>query len=404
MRIIGSMTGQRIRGASLTDANFTLVAQPRDTVISSGGQSDRTDNDVIWTDHTTATVDREYDIQLVETVQGTLDFISIENLTPSIATVSNAGQVTRVADGTAQINYHTRLLSRSAVIPITRTGGSVASVFKQFATGSLAKHITDAITSRLSGAPTTKKPLFNGDPTIFGNFTRNTSSWTSGIDFSCFSPWNGYGLNQMGGTLISPRHVLYNAHYIPVVGGIYGTRPIWFVANDGEVVQRTLTNSIGDFSLGTDLAVAVLDSDVPSKIKFAKTITQTDIVNKLAFARNVQSAIRIPVIGCDQEKKAHIRDFTYYNSGSTDVIYFNTPTDSTRVTWFEDVIAGDSSSPAFLLINGELVVLGGWHFGGAGGCANLAASAHQTMVNSWMTTLGGGYQLTNIDLSSFPTY
>jgi hypothetical protein len=403
MKINGNTNsgGVRIRGSNSNDADFTLTAtQGIPVIISSETTVDRTTGDLIFTTHSDATTDPTYNIVATELISGTLDNLQIQNVNPTIASLDNSGKVTRLSDGVAKIIYHTRLISKAVDCDMTRNVGATSSVFKEFASGSLAKHVNDWITARLSG----QTNLFNGDPTVFGNFTRNTNFYLKDADWSCFSPWNGYQYNQMGGTLISPRHVLYNNHFVPVVGGSYGTRPIWFVAMDGTVVQRNLVSAIGDVS--TDLCVVVLDEDVPSSIKFAKVLNPTDAYNKfycLRSAGNISSA-RIPVVGCNQQKHATIRDWYFWYSTLYDGQSFTIPIDATKYSFYEGIIPGDSSSPCFVIINGELVCLGGWHFGGAGTCSALTNANNQAMINSWMTTLGGGYQLTSIDVSSFPTY
>jgi hypothetical protein len=55
-----------------------------------------------------------------------------------------------------------------------------------------------------------------------------------------------------------------------------------------------------------------------------------------------------------------------------------------------------------LIINGNLVVIGTFTSGGAGG--GTLISDHIDAINTMMTTLGGDYQLTSIDLSSFDSY
>jgi len=44
------------------------------------------------------------------------------------------------------------------------------------------------------------------------------------------------------------------------------------------------------------------------------------------------------------------------------------------------------------------------YFSSGGGGTDFSAAACHSFVNSAMTALGGGYQLTSFDLSGFPTY
>lgn len=51
---------------------------------------------------------------------------------------------------------------------------------------------------------------------------------------------------------------------------------------------------------------------------------------------------------------------------------------------------------------GAPINLNTWTYGGAGAGSNLVP--RKDAINTMMTNLGGGYQLTEVDLSSFPTY
>jgi hypothetical protein len=65
----------------------------------------------------------------------------------------------------------------------------------------------------------------------------------------------------------------------------------------------------------------------------------------------------------------------------------------------------DSGNPTFALINGEAVLLSvhSTQDGGPFLSGHLPEGNYES-INAAMTTLGGGYQLTPIDLSAFPTY
>ena len=99
-----------------------------------------------------------------------------------------------------------------------------------------------------------------------------------------------------------------------------------------------------------------------------------------------------------QEEKALISEF--YSLGAS--AGFKTPIDSTRLGFFESIISGDSGNPSFLIINGTLVLLTVWTFGGAGSGTNILSE--KTAINTMMSTLGGGYSLTEVSLSGLNTY
>jgi hypothetical protein len=276
--IHNSASSITIRGPSTSDADFDLSAVSQPVVITAGSSSDTTTNDVVSTTSISATTDSGYELVRQEKVVGTFGPTdNWVNLDPGVASFdSTTGRVTRITDGTVRINYHTRLISRGVSLNVIRQGGQTQTVFKQFATGSLAAHITSQIDTKLTGDPSVRKQRFVGDPTVFGNFTLNTNRWTAGWDLSCVSPWNTYGNNQMTGVLVSPKHVLFSAHYVPVVGSGYGTRTIYFVAEDGEVISRTLVDTVlWHDPLVSDIAVLIMDTALPSKFKPAKFLPTT---------------------------------------------------------------------------------------------------------------------------------
>jgi hypothetical protein len=420
MKIVGSNSGSKIRGPTLADADFSLAAQARDVVISSGGSSTRTTNDTIWIDHVSSTVDHEFDITLNENVVGSLDSAIIENVTPSIISFdSTSNKATRIADGIAQINVHTEWVSKGVKFNVHRDLSTTAVEFSGFASGSLAKHIADTIDAKLTGTPSSRVAQYNGDPAVFGNFTRNTNRWTLGWDLSCLSPWNSYSDagqpnistgNMMAGTLVSPIHVIFNSHFIPVVGGAYGSRYIWFVAEDGEVIRKTAVDTIlWDDPNVSDIAMLVLDSPLPSKFKPAKVLP-TDFLNKLKFAAPGSNAAsggnydaRIPVITTNQDQWCQISELNFYSTSIRQPVSLTWPSSALRLQWYlRGIRTNDSSHPAFVIINGETVLLGTWRYGGPGAFTNLANQTNHDMINSAM--LSSGYQLTTVDLSGFPSY
>ena len=75
------------------------------------------------------------------------------------------------------------------------------------------------------------------------------------------------------------------------------------------------------------------------------------------------------------------------------------PTDATRSMFYEAKVSGDSGQPAFIVLNGQLVLLTVYSYGGAGSGWFITPCLSQ--INSAMAALGGGYGLTTMDLSPF---
>jgi hypothetical protein len=140
-----------------------------------------------------------------------------------------------------------------------------------------------------------------------------------------------------------------------------------------------------------DITIGLLDSDVPPSIKFAKILPQ----NWKNYLPSVSSSFRLPCLVLDQEEKALISELYFLETSAA----FKVPTDTVRSSFFENITLGDSGNPAFLIIDGELVIITVWTFGGAG--AGTSIVYHKNAINTMMTSLAEGYSLTEIDLSSF---
>jgi hypothetical protein len=240
----------------------------------------------------------------------------------------------------------------------------------------------------------------NNDKLIFStkdhstpNYVRNPNCWLYPLDLTGISVWNSSGGSSLGdvdtggGAAISPRHVVFADHYIIADGAT-----MRWVTKNNEVITRTLVTSakVG----ATDLRIGVLDSDLPDSICFYKVLPSGWGSTKLATG--------LHVVMTDQEEKIFPRQFndgTYISA----VPVWSAPTTSPLSLLTETPVSGDSGNPVFLIINNELVILGGIFTNAS--CVNL--SYYFSASNAVMATLGGGYQLTEIDvnvLSNPPLY
>ena len=312
----------------------------------------------------------------------------------SVATINSNGYVSHVSDGNSDItaSIEGKTLSKNLTFSVIN---AVNTIFSDYASSSLAKSIISTMDSRISGKdPSTSKNIFSLQNHANGIYTRNTQCWAHGLDLTCFSPWNSLGGPQRAGTLISPRHIICAQHYPLAVG-----TSIRFVRLDNTVVTKTIT-AIGNVS-NTDIQIALLDSDVGAGVSFAQILPQ-NWYNYLPYYKDLSSVnyeFGLPSLCLDQEEKALILDI--YKISSKDlVISYVKPFKSTNSQFYEEIIVGDSGNPSFLIINGILVLMSCWY--------NVSSSSfipyYKSQINSLMSQLGGNYQLTEIDLSSFSTY
>jgi len=295
-----------------------------------------------------------------------------------------AGIATHVSDGPCTLLATSRDGEVSAVSVLAISGGSaVVDEPDGWVDGSLALHCKQQIDALL--AQNTQMNVFS---TANGtSFVRNPLGWANGIDLSCASPWNSTGGPQRAGTLISPRHVLFCEHssFYPSNGAT-----MWFVSQDGQVVTRTLTSSL---LAATDLRVGVLSDDVPPAINFA-SVLPSDWAD---YIPAVDAAFTVPVLMLNQAERASISNLVSLASPR-----FTNAFPENYQQFYGSFVSGDSGNPVFLVIDESPALIGVLTYGGAGAGFHVAQFASE--VNAAMTTLGGGYQLTEIDLSEFPTY
>jgi hypothetical protein len=257
----------------------------------------------------------------------------------------------------------------------------------------------------LGEVPDTSIRLYSAQNHSAGTYTRNTSAWPADCvqALTALSPWNSESMFQKAGILVSPRHVLFATHYTPA-----NSSTIRFVAADNTVITRTITSTLALTTLSSmypDITVAVLDSDVPGTISFAKVLPAS------AAAKLPESwtSNPLPAVVVDQEEKATVRDWLSYaftKGATSSPCQFYPPggivsaNQEIRLPFYEQLVGGDSGSPAFVFIGSELVVLCVMTTGGPG--AGTSITAFIPEINAAMTTLGGGYQLTPVDLSTYP--
>jgi hypothetical protein len=269
---------------------------------------------------------------------------------------------------------------------------ATVDVFDSWVEGSLAEHCTTAVNSRLAGKSSSDLAVFSTRNHSAESYVRSSTFWGADIDFTCASVWNSTGGNQRAGVLISPRHVLFCAH-----SGFYPSinAQMRFVTNDNQLVKRTLTALTVHPSyvpFFPDLAVGCLNEDVPNTIGFSR-ILPNDWATKLP---NLNPATPLPAIRFNQSGKAVISELHLLS------VLFSLQFPASKQSFYESAIVGDSGSPCFIVVNNQPVLLGVLTTGGAG--TGTFVTQQREAINNIMTAQGGGYNLAEVDLASFPTY
>lgn len=303
---------------------------------------------------------------------------------------------TAVGAGTATLTLSTDSNTYNAPVTVALGTGETVDTVTGFTPTSLRAHLVAQIDPQLAGkTAATALQLYSSQDHTTPAYVRNTACWAAPYvsALTAISPWNSQGGNQYAGILISPRHVLFATHYAAGVGAV-----MRFVGAGNTVVERTITarQSVTITSgYHPDLTIGVLDSDVPASIDYARVLPD----NWATYLPNLSTvSLRVPSLGLDAEEKALVSDLA--DQGT--MAQFISPTDTQRRAFYEDKIGGDSSNPACLIINSQLVVLTCWTYGGGG--SGSFVTGQRTALNAIMASLGGGYTLTDADLSGFPTY
>lgn len=230
------------------------------------------------------------------------------------------------------------------------------------------------------------------------SYTRNTSAWVTGgtdIDMTPVSTWNdetaAFGNTWRGQTLVSPRHYIGAAHWAVGTGAV-----LHFITADNTLVSRTVAGT--QVIAGTDIIVGVLDSDVPSSISFARILPDNwaDYLPTLSVAN-------VPVCKLDRGQNVWIADLAELRTDGFSGTNLRQPTLASRLPYYIDSANGDSGSPLFLAVNDKMVLLGSLNGGGFGGEGSFL-TPYRAAINAAMSTLGGGYTLTDADLSGFTSY
>ncbi len=337
---------------------------------------------------------------------------AFSSLNPSVATIDQKGVATYVSDGSANFRVKVGNITKNASCPFSITNNTVLTVFNSFAPSSLAQVITDEMNSRIQGlSPSaTTENIYSSLDDVNHSYIRNTSVFTGSVDLTSIPVYSSSSHTSFNGVLVAPD-ILIQANHAHSSGTMY------FVANDNTTISRTVVGGtrIGD----TDIWVSRLNSPLPSSITPAKVLkngslgifalgTYQSLVSEGdKITSNAISKGTLPAVFSNQFRSLKIGSVNALYNLFT-IVYVpggdqthQLPTSSLRyLPWYSEPISGDSGSPGFMIVNGQLVALGTWY-------TSIALSdilANITAINAGISSLGSGYSLTQIDLSAYPTY
>lgn len=350
-----------------------------------------TDRDVIYTQTNSPSIVTDYSwLWDVGNSGYTEDQITRQSSATDILmpTAGQKNKWTYVSAGVATMRLITPARTYEATVNLTSQSSVIGKTVTSTVSTSLRRHLDDQVNTRISSFQNflDRQMMFSGkDPGTA--YTRNSNCWLSTVDLTPIAAWNSTGVFQRGPTLISPRHIIGATHW-PFTTG---TTVDFVKADNNTVVTRTVTATSA--IAGTDIIIGVLDSDVASGIAFARVLPAT-----WAAKLPTLSLFPVPVCSSNQGKEVFVRSLVSLGAS----VQCAAPTATNQIGFYRDAIGGDSGSPCFMVINDKMVILCCW-LGGAGG-SGPSVTNYRTEINAAMTSLGGGYSLTDADLSGFTSY
>ncbi|MCW1887474.1 hypothetical protein OKA04_22250 [Luteolibacter flavescens] len=218
------------------------------------------------------------------------------------------------------------------------------------------------------------------DNTIITNYaTDRPSTWgknfTRRLDFTGVA-WD----DTRTATAVSPLHVVMAAHYQRPVGS-----KVVFHDRGGRPHQRTLV-AVESLTGIADVAVGKLDAPLPSGVKPYRVLPPSGDYGSLAGCLAIVT---------DQQRRAFVHEIYSIQNGSLAFSHANRLSPLVR----KNLVTGDSGHPSFLLVGGEMVLIGTHTFGGPGKGPFYSSPAVYRGVNAAMAKLGGGYQLGTVPLA-----
>ena len=392
-----------LRNPKRTDVGaFDVTVVPKEHVVSGSEQSTSTEDDAVFDNLTAATVDnapfvRAENINLE-------DDILFTSTDESVATVDGEGQTARVADGSVGILIKVGQVTRRADITVSRQGGQTTTQFKEWAEGSLGKHIANAVDSRIEGTdPEVAKSIWTTRNHSSSTYVRNTSCWAYDLasKLAAVSTWNSFSGSTRMVTALTPRHCVGVPHsnYIPPAGSV-----IRFVTADNQVVERTVVRRVypDDYSQPVDfpdLGICLLNADLPESIGFTQVLPSGWNDHLVQFANG-----RPPTLSLDNPDNALVKEVANLNNSAS--VVSATSSRPLRQSYNRGLIAGDSGNPSFFIVNGELVLVTCWTTSAGGTHIANQISMLNGLISAADTDAGinTGYTITEADFSSFTDF
>lgn len=356
----------------------------------------------------------------------------LSSLTPGVASgsaslaaeTSGFGVFSYESTGTAVIEAVSSNGFRArATLPIATGGDGSEDTWVDYsgtAENNLGKHLESQVVSRTGSVD-----IFSVMNHSAQTYVRNPAFWLADVDITSFSPWNSAGGQQIAGTLISPQFCICAEHFRPGVGTV-----IRFVGPSGQVVNRTVVaqrDGVGFDVLLVKLNAPITEHVTPCKVMppglvlpgdYYKYLPTASLINLSNAAKagqlflDIFSRPLVPAIICNQDKKCGLAvsqglSGSWVGGGLAAGLNLNQPGRIYRESLdIQPLIRpGCSGSPVYLLINGELCLLGERYYTNSTGTCFTVATMYDA-VQAAMDEMGseGNDTLSPADLSAFTDF
>lgn len=363
-----------------------------------------------------------------------------------VATINAIGVVTVVATGSCEITvviHGADGLNATHVVPIDVSLDTLIDVdYIDYQAATLGATLSTDALAVINAATLPDISRFSARNNSTLVYDRNADFYLSGkAGLSAIAVWNSRGINNRGAIAITPRHILYAAHY-----PLYENDSVGF-AEDGSgdftLTQRSLSRAKVDplyrgqkGGYSYDFGVAVLDSDLPAGIDPIELLPSDYIDHCGQYA-----LMGTPSFGFNQDEQAsptniakegnaEIGGFiarhwldnlqgsslltspqypTAENgySSPSDVTTFLPPSDTDKILTLHVPIRGGDSGRQNVLLLGNQLLLTMMHTAPNAGI-NLSQNIdriNQLILDvDALAGISTGYTVTEADLSAYPTY
>lgn len=253
----------------------------------------------------------------------------------------------------------------------------------------------NAAVSNLAWASGKTNTLFSPWPYVATNFLRNTNCWASGIDLTCASPWNSHSFYYRPATLVTPQHVVGAIHWFAPTGTVFR----WIDATNGWY-ERTLVDVR---FLDNDVAVGLLDAELPAAITPAKVLSTLEI-KRLRGKYGLLGAPGFRVVYVDARERA----WQATSSFMEETWFYDFPQNAeihgdVNIPYSQSgAVGGDSGSPVFIADGTNATLIGCFY---SPNSAPFLAFQREGIESALVAMGNSTYtNLTAPDLSAWPDY